>query len=44
MDRIREITKFFNYSQEREQVLEKYVDLLNTLGISNSWPQNFLEF
>ena len=28
MDRVREITKFFNYSQKEEQVLHKYVDLL----------------
>ena len=27
MDRIKEITEFLNYSQTREQVLEKYVDL-----------------
>ena len=27
MDRITEITEFFNYSQTREQVLEKYIDL-----------------
>ena len=30
MDRIREITEFFNYSQTREQVLEKYVYLLKS--------------
>ena len=30
IDTIREITKFFNYSQTREQVLEKYVDLLKS--------------
>ena len=27
MDRITEITEFFNYSQTREQVLEKYIHL-----------------
>ena len=30
MDKIREITEFFNYLQTREQVLEKYVDLLKS--------------
>ena len=30
MDRIKEITEFLNYSQTREQVLEKYVDLLQS--------------
>ena len=30
MDRIREITEFFNYSQTRKQVLEKYVELLRS--------------
>ena len=30
MDRIREIAEFFDYSQTREQVLEKYVDQLKS--------------
>ena len=30
MDRIREIIEFFNYSQTRDQVLDKYVDLLKS--------------
>ena len=30
MDRIKEITEFLNYSQTRQQVLEKYVDLLQS--------------
>ena len=28
MDRIRKITEFFNYSEKREQFVEKFVDLL----------------
>ena len=30
MDRIKEITEFLNYSKTWEQVLEKYVDLLQS--------------
>ena len=30
MDRITEITEFFNYLQTREQVLEKYIDLIKS--------------
>ena len=46
MDRIREITEFFNYSQTRKQVLEKYVDLLKSKDFLRKKLQDagYLEF